>query len=296
MTKAQYFTLDVFTSQHFGGNPLAVFPNGEDVPESLYQKIANELNLSETVFLFPKKGEVIPMRIFTPKKELPTAGHPTIGTAYLLAHLAHIKGQNLAKLTFEQKIGKIPVTVDLRADGPGLITMSQPLPTFGPTHDDKKDKLADILGLSITDLTDAPIQEVSCGNNCLFIPILDTSSLARICVNTGKWVKLKPEVNHAFLYPYTLSGVQDGGVQGRMFAPEVGIAEDPATGSANGPLACYLTHHGLLAMPAKSLQGYEMGRPSQLHLDTTIHSDGTITKVTVGGHSLLTGEGYHFIH
>ena len=296
MNQAPYFLLDVFTETKYGGNQLAVFPDATRINDNLFQKIAKELNLSETVFLFPpKEGNNYRMRIFTPGKELPTAGHPTIGTAfYLTRELAH-KAGGTQKITLEQKVGPVDVYIHYQDNIPDLITMHQPLPVFGDRHDERRDELASILGLKPEELANAPIQEVSCGNNTLLVPVKSTEVLSRIRLKTDHWIDAKPTYGDAFLYVYTLDGVKNGDVQGRMFAPEIGIMEDPATGSANGPLAAYLTEHQLIEMPATSLQGYEMGRPSQIYLDTEKNEDGSYKKVTISGKCVYTGEGTHFL-
>lgn len=296
MNQAPYSLMDVFTEVKYGGNQLAIFPDACEIDEKVFQKIARELNLSETVFLFPpEKDGNYRMRIFTPTKELPTAGHPTIGTAFYLAgQLAH-EANGQFKLSLEQKVGVIDVYVTMKDNQPGMITMHQPLPKFGPMHNDKREELSIILGLSIDDIADAPIQEVSCGNNTLIVPLKSTASLRNIRLKADIWATFRPKVGNGFIYPYTLEGVKNGDVQGRMFAPGIGIPEDPATGSANGPLAAYLTKHQLIKMPAKSLQGYEMGRPSQIYLDTDVDTAGNITAVKVSGKCVFTGEGVHFL-
>lgn len=296
MTKqADYYLLDVFTEKKYGGNQLAIFPDAHDIDESLFQTIARELNLSETVFLFPQpNGKPYSMRIYTPGKELPTAGHPTVGTAFFLTSLLTNPAKEVI-LHLQQKVGLIKVTVEMTDGKPGMVTMEQPLPVFGPTHGDKKDLIAQILGIGTADLDDLPVQEVSCGNNSLLVPVKNTEVLSRISVNTDLWKRSKPQFGNGFLYVFTTHGVTEGDVQGRMFAPEIGIPEDPATGSANGPLTAYLTQHRVISMPAKSLQGYEMGRPSQLYLNSSTDANGQITSLTVGGYSVFTGKGVHFL-
>ena len=292
--KFTYHLLDVFTEEKFGGNPLAIFPNAHGIPESQFQRIAAELNLSETVFLFPEEGDPsCAMRIFTPGMELPTAGHPTIGTAHFLARQTPATSQT-HKIMLDQKIGRITVEVQLKNNHPDLITMYQPLPTFGTTYE-HRDAFARLLSLEAKDLLDAPIQEVSCGNNFIFIPVRSTSALGKIRVRTELWEDLKPSLNTAFLYIFTTGNVVNGDVQGRMFAPDAGIPEDPATGSANGPLICYLDKYGLVTAPILSLQGYEMGRSSQLHLDLAKNAAGEITAVKVGGRCVPIGEGVLFL-
>lgn len=294
--QAEYFLLDVFTASRYGGNQLAIFPDARFIDENLFQSIARELNLSETVFLFPSEGpEDYSMRIFTPGKELPTAGHPTVGTGFYLARELNHISDGVKKITLKQKIGLIDVFVEFKNNLPDMVTMHQPLPIFGPTHNDKRKELASALSLSIHDLDDAPVQEVSCGNNTLLIPLKSARTLSKVTVKTDAWAALKKVCGDAFLYVFSTQEVMGGDVQGRMFAPEIGIPEDPATGSANGPLACYLTKYKLINLPAISLQGYEMGRPSQLFLDTTVSENGEICQVKVGGKSVFVGKAFHFL-
>lgn len=275
---------------------MAIFPDARFIDPSIFQKIARELNLSETVFLFPPVDKPhYQMRIFTPGKELPTAGHPTVGTGFYLAREIVHKAEGIQKITLEQQVGMIDVFVEFEDNLPSMVTMHQPLPTFGPRHDDKRAQLAEILSLSPHDMSDLPIQEVSCGNNTLLVPVKSADILNKIEVKTDQWKQLKQQIGDALLYVFSTNEVKNGDVKGRMFAPELGIHEDPATGSANGPLACYLTHHDMIKMPALSLQGYEMGRPSQLYLDTEVDASGEINAVKVGGKSVFVGKGVHFL-
>ncbi len=286
----QYYLLDVFTSKPLSGNQLAVFPDASDIDPALYQSIAKEFNLSETVFLFPaKSGENPSMRIFTPGRELPTAGHPTLGTAYIIA-----KDSGLKNLVLKQKVGDIPVSITYHNGQPDLITMNQPLPVYGRVFEDKS-AIADMLSLPVEDIDNSPIQEISCGNNILFIPIKDATTLSKIKIKTDLLEALSDKVDTTQLYCFSVNGVLGGDVQGRMFGPLIGIYEDPATGSANGPLACYLAKHKILEMPVLSLQGYEMGRPSQLHLDLVTDKENKITEVKVGGKCQLVGKGELFL-
>lgn len=295
MQEISYHLLDVFTEVKFGGNQLAIFPDARTIKPSLFQKIARELQLSETVFVLPPNDSetAYSMRIFTPGRELPTAGHPTVGTAYFLA--LGMKTENSVKLKLQQKAGLIEVEISFLDSVPDLITMKQPLPTFGPVHNDKLEKLAQLLSLEPSDFEELPFQEVSCGNNVLLLPVKTTAALERIRFRMDAWDRLRADMHGAFVYVFTCRKVTDGDVQGRMFAPDVGIPEDPATGSANGPLMCYLLRHGVLKSPVKSLQGYEMGRPSQLYLAGKQDRSGEITEVTVAGKCVYIGKGTLFL-
>ncbi len=294
--QAEYYLLDVFTDEKYGGNPLAIFPDASAINEHLFQKIAREMNLSETVFLFPpKENSNYSMRIFTPEKELPTAGHPTVGTAYYMARMHNLAKEGSLKITLNQPIGSVDVFVEFEDHHPAMVTMHHPLPVFGPTHNEKAWQVAELLSLDIEDLDDLPIEEVSCGNNTLIVPLKSVEALGKIRFRPHLWDNLRSEFNKSIVYTFTKTGVKDGDVQGRMFGPEVGILEDPATGSANGPLISYLTKHQLVSGPILSLQGCEMGRRSKLHLDADVDSQGNITAVKVGGKCVFVGKGFHFL-
>lgn len=285
-----YFLLDVFSDQIFSGNQLAVFPDANDINPNIFQSIARELNLSETVFVLRSKTGINPtMRIFTPTRELPTAGHPTIGTAYLLA-----KESGEKSIEVNQKIGPIKVAIDYENGEPGMITMSQPLPVYGRIFGDRK-SIAEMLSLKEKELDEYSIQEISCGNNILLIPIRHVEILKKIKIKTDQLEELATKIDTTQLYCFSIHGVQGGDVHGRMFAPLLGIYEDPATGSANGPLACYLAKHGILKMPVVSLQGLEMGRPSKLYLDLGFSADNEISEVKVAGKCKLVGKGELFL-
>ncbi|MFY0687638.1 MAG: PhzF family phenazine biosynthesis protein [Cyclobacteriaceae bacterium] len=291
MEKAIYHLLDVFTNQRFGGNQLAVFPDARNVPEDQMQEIARELNLSETVFILPKTrlgGHQ--MRIFTPATELPTAGHPTIGTAFLLGRDITPDLSDRATLLLDQKIGLIEVEIAYKNQVPIKATMRQPLPKFGAVYDVRK-MFTDLLSLNETSLLDHPIQEIACGVPYILIPLNSLEAVKNIKFRLDLWEQMKDKVNGAFIYAFTPSGEQEASnLHGRMFAPEGGILEDPATGSANGPLGCYVTHYDILKGPFVSEQGFEMGRPSIIHIDIQQSGDH-ITAVHVGGESVFVGQG-----
>jgi trans-2,3-dihydro-3-hydroxyanthranilate isomerase len=292
MTPHTYFLLDVFTDQMFGGNQLAIFPDGQAIHPDLFQKIAAEFNLSETVFLFPSETEEEPlsMRIFTPTTELPTAGHPTIGTAHYLAS----RSEMIKSLTLNQKVGLIKVDIQYKDNEPSMITMQQPLPTFGKTYTNSA-AIAEMISLKADDLDIYPIQEISCGNSFLFIPIKSAKLLAKAKIDSAKWEQLNAQFESKGIYVFSINDVEGGAVQGRMFAPALGITEDPATGSANGPLGCYLSKYTSCDFPIVSLQGFEMGRPSYLHLNIRKNENGDINKVEVGGQSVIIGTGELFL-
>jgi trans-2,3-dihydro-3-hydroxyanthranilate isomerase len=292
----RYLHLDVFTSTRFEGNQLAVFPEpaGLDAPQML--AIAREMAFSETTFILPPEGAGdVRMRIFTPGEELPMAGHPTIGSTFALAEEGVI-APGRERFVFELGVG--PTSVSLEWDGTRLAFawMTQPLPAFGGTLADRG-ALAAAVGVEERDLVpDLPVQTVSCGVPFLFVPLrtrravdaaaVDRRALARCADREGM-----PELPAFF---FTSEGGGDETVYSRMLAPGLGVAEDPATGGASGPLGSYLLHHGVVTPDAArhmvSLQGVAMRRPSRIHI--SIDGDpGAITRVRVGGESVLVGRG-----
>ncbi len=295
MRRVAYYLLDVFTDQKYGGNQLAIFPDARAIDPGLFQVIASELNLSETVFLFPKNERgAYPMRIFTPVIELPTAGHPSIGAAFLLARESLSEQAEPLEVILDQKIGPIKVIVEQRHNVPTLATMFQVMPTFGNIITDRQ-AIVEILGLTEVDLLPFPIQVVSCGVPYLIIALKSIAAVSNIQINTERWRKHSALFSDCFVYAFTPHGERPGSdLHGRMFAPEAGITEDPATGSANGPLACYCLEYGIKAGPIVSEQGFEMGRPSILHIEAK-KSDGRFSEVTVAGKSVFVGKGEFFL-
>ena len=291
MKKAIYHLLDVFTDKKFGGNQLAIFEDATEIPPEMFQNIAQELNLSETVFLFPKNSNgLYPMRIFTPVKELPTAGHPSIGTAYFLAQNFQKKKERNITITLAQNIGPIEVKIKMSKKGPLLATMYQVPPSFGRIFENRAE-IAQLLNLTISDLMDYPIQEVSCGVPYIIIPVKTIENIQNLTFNIQIWEKLQYLLRDNSIYVFTPEGLlHNGDLHGRMFAPEIGIVEDPATGSANGPLACYLFKYGIKKGPLVSEQGFEMNRPSTIYIE--IESEkGIIKNVKVGGQAVFIGKG-----
>ena len=303
----RYILVDVFTNRPFGGNPLAVFPDALGLSPHTMQAIAKEFNLSETTFVLPPTDANADyrVRIFTPATELPMAGHPTIGTTYALAR-EQVQAmpdhtQQITSLRLEEGVGIIPVTLDWKTLHAPRITMQQPLPTFGPRFA-QPETIAAILGLDTSDLrSDLPLEVVSCGVPFLLVPVKDLQAIARISFQQGLW---QQTLAH-FASPHILAFTQqtqtsEASVHCRMFAPAMGIVEDPATGGANGPLGSYLVQYGLVPMQESvvsllSEQGFEMGRPSMMYI-TVERAAGTIQTVRVGGHCVFMGEGSFAIH
>lgn len=297
MRRAQYFLLDVFTDTLYGGNQLAVFPDARDITEESMQPIAKEFNLSETTFVLPpeNKNNDFKVRIFTPAQELPMAGHPTIGTAFIMARKVRFdESASHFTMNLEEKVGLIPVNLEVEDGVPNLVTMTQPQPKFSDPVG-TIEMWAELLSLSVEDIdTGSPIQTVSCGVPYLIIPVKSLAAVESIDFRVDVWKRIRKELNPGFVYAYTLETVDNHDVHGRMFAPDTGILEDAATGSANGPLGAYLVKHGIICRGEQtkivSEQGYEMGRKSLLYLNIT-KQDNEITKVEVGGHCVIVGKG-----
>lgn len=301
----KYLHLDVFTSTPFEGNQLAVCPDPGALTADRMQKIAQEMAFSETTFVFPpERGGDVRMRIFTPGEELPMAGHPTIGSTFALAHEGVIE-RGRGSFVFELGVGPIPVSLEWDATGLSFAWMTQPLPSFEKTIDDRG-ALAGAVGVLERDLADnLPIQVVSCGVPFLFVPLKTRSAVDAAAIDRKALTRCSTQagVGELPVFFFTTerpvaSGGGDETVYSRMLAPGFGIVEDPATGGASGPLGAYLLHHGVVnaatARAMVSLQGVAMRRPSRIHISIE-SADGTISRVRVGGKSVLIGRGELFV-
>jgi len=275
----RYRLVDVFTTEPFEGNPLAVFIDAHGLDDRAMQLIARELNLSETTFCFPatRSDCVAQVRIFTPTKELMFAGHPTIGTSFVLLDEGLVPG-NTSNFALEEKIGPVPIRVDLGVRP--LIWLRTPTITYGPTRG--RATCAAALGLRVDDLLDIAPQFVSAGVPMLFIPLKDPSVVDR--AHPERLAALKDDMVDpfgVFLFASTPTGAYS-----RMFAPDLGMPEDAATGSATGPLASFMTRHGLLTRSRMtSEQGTKMGRRSILHViidGGAIDVGGNVASVATG--------------
>lgn len=295
----RFFQADVFTDRPFGGNQLAVFTDARGLSDGEMQTLAREMNFSECTFLFPPDSPeaVKRVRIFTPAKELPMAGHPTVGTAHVLAHLGDIDVQDgSTEVTLELGIGPVAVAVEGRDGAPDFVWMVHREPEFGAVRDDRE-RVAGALGLSAGDLhADRPLQTVSTGVPFLFVPLSSLDAARRCRPNVSALDDLFEEKQPEGVYVFTTETTSpDVRVHGRMFAPHaLDIPEDPATGSAAAPLAAYLARYGIVTEPRLILeQGVEMGRPSRIHLD--VRRDGDrFTTLRIGGQTVIVGEGELF--
>ena len=295
---------DVFTDRLFGGNQLAVVLDGRGLTTETMQAIAKEMNFSETTFVLPAEqaGTDARLRIFTPGEELPTAGHPTIGSTFALARAGVIE-RGCGNFVFGENAGPTAVTLTWRDDDLAFVWMTQALPTFGdPIPDPGRTASALSLSPAAVAGTGQPVQIVSCGIPFLFVPLTTRSAVDSVVVDSRALdgvVRVANASAHGVFVFTAQPGDRSATVYSRMFAPDLGIGEDPATGIASGPLGCYLVKHRIVP-PDKadamiSLQGVKMGRPSHVHISIGIGRNGDIASVRVGGEAVLAGEGTLYV-
>jgi trans-2,3-dihydro-3-hydroxyanthranilate isomerase len=296
----RYLHYDVFTSTPFEGNQLAVYPEPpRDIAVERMQRIAAEMNFSETTFVFPPEGAGdVRMRIFTPGTELPLAGHPTIGTTFALAHEGVI-ARGRESFVFELGVGPIPVSLQWNDSGLSFAWMTQLLPKFGSRIAERAG-FANAIGLEPGDIDEhLPIEEVSCGVAFLFVPVKTREAVDRVSIDRRALARAYQQAGCAdlavFFFTTDRTGAtSDETVYSRMLAPQLGVAEDPATGGASGPLGSYLLQHRVVrpseARAMVSLQGAAMKRPSRIHISIDGEPDA-ITRVRVGGQSVLVAQG-----
>lgn len=282
--------VDVFTDRPFAGNQLAVVLDAEGLDSEQMQAIASEFRLAETTFVTPSGMDGCDCRvhIFTPVQELPMAGHPTIGTAVVLESLGRVSGSAV----FELGVG--PTAVQVR---PSWAEMEQQPPTFGPAHVEPF-ALADALFVDPDEImgTGLPIQAVSTGMMHLLVPVRTLAAIRDLSPRPEAWNSALKDFGGMAVYAFTREVDLPGSdAHCRMFAPHLGIAEDAATGSAAGPLACYLALHTLPKrgdhLSFRFEQGFEIGRPSLLEASVERSGD-VITAVRVGGSARIVAEGW----
>ncbi len=299
----EFAQVDVFTDSVFGGNPVAVVHNGKGLTARQMQQIAREMNLSETAFVLPPtqpQQAQFRVRFFTPTREIPFAGHPTLGTFYVLAKKGFITlVEPVTRIYQETGLGILPVDLVVHQGDIEKVFMTQPQPTWGKQliHADDLMRLASGLGIPHHQINHlkSPVQVVSTGLPVLIVPVKSLKAIAEIRL----WVP----VIEALCNKYKAQGVmafssitvqETSTVHARMFAPSIGILEDPATGSASGALGAYLVNHRVIPVePVTKIiceQGYEMSRPSTIYVE--IESTGeTILQVRVGGEVVVALEG-----
>ena len=303
-----FLQYDVFTGDPLTGNQLAVFPDGRGLAPDLMQSIAREMNFSETTFILPAEqpGTDVRMRIFTPGLELPIAGHPTIGSSFALADAGTI-APGTQRFVFGLGAGPTPVDLEWQGGRLRFAWMTQGLPVFGPVVEPRAAAAA-ALGLDVDDLAPGfPVQPVSCGVPFLLVALRDRDAVDRATSDAAAMRRLAVAtgVDHG-IFLFAINGVgshfsrtprkmtPDPIFYSRMFAPQFGIMEDPATGIASGPLGAYLVRYGVVAGEAArnivSLQGVAMRRPSRIHIAIEGDAD-TIRSVKVGGEAVLVARG-----
>jgi trans-2,3-dihydro-3-hydroxyanthranilate isomerase len=310
MRHYNFFQLDVFTDKAFSGNPLAVFPEGEGLDDELMQHIAREMNLSETVFVLPSQDEraLKRLRIFTPAQELPFAGHPVVGTWNMLAREGVVPlpagGSGWTRIHQEVGIGVLPVDIEFREGQPLRVVMTQGRFEAQALIDDadERDSIARALGLAPSDLDESlPIQAVSTGNSMLVVPVRSLEALGRCRPESAAINAAYHRAGATGCYAFTREAMDGNSSEAhaRFFVPHLGIQEDPATGSAAGPLAAYLVHYGALrveAAPEDNIfrfvieQGDFMGRPSRIQAEVK-GTRGAVEEVRIGGPSIVVARG-----
>jgi trans-2,3-dihydro-3-hydroxyanthranilate isomerase len=288
MGKLTFYIVDVFAEKKYTGNQLAVFRRAEVLSSDEMQHIAREMNFSETTFILSEeqRNGGFEVRIFTPKEEVPFAGHPTLGTAHIIRN--EILQGKAEKVFLNLKVGQIPVTFSQD----GYCWMKQIEPTFGQQH--KPETIAAILGLDVAEI-DAryPIEEVSTGLPFFIVPLKSISALKYSKIDKEKYFDLIKDTwakGILVFCPETHEPQNDISV--RVFADYYGIPEDPATGSGNGCLAGYLVKHRYFVQKIiniRSEQGYEIGRPSLLLLKA-VRGDANIN-ISVGGKTIIVAQG-----
>jgi trans-2,3-dihydro-3-hydroxyanthranilate isomerase len=292
MLPLPFWIVDVFAEKKYAGNQLAIFTQAGNLSTEEMQQIAKEVNFSETTFILSPemRSGGYDVRIFTPAKELPFAGHPTLGTAFVLQQ--GILQQAVEQIILNLKVGPIPVTLTYQNQVPEVLWMRQKPPEFGSIL--SAEAIAPVLSLNPNDIDPRfPIQEVSTGVPFIIVPLKNLAALQRIKVNGEQLARVVEPLQAKEIFAFCPE-TRDLANQfsARMFAPLLGIAEDPATGSANGCFAGYLVQHAYLGNGPLSVQveqGYEMGRPSLLRLQAQ-KQDGAIA-VSVGGKVIPVARG-----
>lgn len=287
MKKVKYIISDVFSNGKYSGNQLATFFDAIELTSQEMQNIAAEINFSETTFILSDKERKggYDVRIFTPKAEIDFAGHPTIGTAYLIKHFLNPSNPDLIKLNL--KVGQISVTVDN-----GVYWMKQFQPKFAEVMDPKV--IASLLSIDESEIDiQFPIEAISTGLPFVIVPLVDIEALKNAEVNTKLYKEfIQTTLAKGILIFCKHSYAKDQVLGVRVFVPYLGIVEDPATGSGNGCLAAYLLKSNYLSSQKIDLlagQGYEMDRPSIIHMKASM-SKGKYD-LNIGGKIELIAEG-----
>jgi trans-2,3-dihydro-3-hydroxyanthranilate isomerase len=299
----RFIQVDVFTDKPFGGNPLAVFPEGEGLTGQEMQQLAREMNLSETTFVLPPQapGADFKVRIFTPARELPFAGHPVVGTHWVLAHLGRVAlREPITQVRFELGVGVLPADLHVSGGQVTRVVMTQDRPKFQAVLEDVTD-LAAGLGLTAQAITETglPVQVVSTGLPQMMVPLRSLAEVQGLDagrLNIAALNRACEAVGTDCVMVFALQTERpEATVHVRMFAPMLGVPEDPATGSANGALGAYLVQHRAVPVSGPTVtitseQGSEMGRPSTLYVEVDLSGE-QVSAVRVGGQVVPVAEG-----
>ena len=298
----KFYQADVFTDMPFGGNPVAVVPDALGLSNRELQQIAREMNHSETVFVFPPtdSAAAVKIRIFTPTREIPFAGHPVLGTFFVLGKLDRLPlKEPVTRVCHECSIGVFPVELHVLKGEILRVVMSQPKPQFLGAVEPMKDlfEVATALGLSkdLITRTKLPVEVVSTGLPVLIVPVRTLTAVRSIVPDIVAINDLCARYGAEGIMVFTTVTVEEfSDVHTRMFAPSIGILEDPATGSASGALGAYLVHNGVVEVgPTTEIiaeQGYEIERPSRIVIQVE-SDDDAIQEVKVGGQVVMMAEG-----
>jgi trans-2,3-dihydro-3-hydroxyanthranilate isomerase len=287
MPLLQYRIVDVFTTEALEGNALAVFTDASQIDETIMQKIAREMNLAETTFVLPPESPdcAARVRIFTPKKEMSFAGHPTIGTSFVLLDEGAIHNQD--SFCLEEKVGPVQIWVE-NGERP-MIWLRTPPISEGRIFD--RSRCAEALGIETADLLDVDPQLLDAGNPTLLVGLKNEAAVDRAWLDSQGMKILTDREGEQFCV-FVFSPTSEGAYS-RMFAPEYGVPEDPATGSSTGPLAAFMIKYGLFTGASNtrfiSEQGTKMGRRSLLHV--RIAGNEQAEGIYVGGQVTAIAEG-----
>jgi trans-2,3-dihydro-3-hydroxyanthranilate isomerase len=292
MKNHTFYIVDVFAEAKYAGNQLAVVRDAQDIPDDLMQKIAREMHFSETTFILSdgmREGGY-DVRIFTPESELPFAGHPTLGTAFIIQK--EIIKKKIDSLILNLGVGQIPVSFEFKNSEVDLLWMKQKTPEFGRAYD--RENIAKMIGLESSQIDERfPVQEVSTGFFALIVPLKNLEAAKKALINRSNYYSFVNSGGAAGVLvfaPETYN--KDNHLNVRFFADYLGVPEDPATGSANGCLAGYLARHRYFGQPKIDVrveQGIEINRPSLLHLNA--EDRGDTIEVYVGGRVIPVAQG-----
>jgi trans-2,3-dihydro-3-hydroxyanthranilate isomerase len=301
ISRYRYLHYDVFTDTRFGGNQLAVFPDARNLSADMMQQVAKEIGFAETTFVSPATSADtdVRMRIFTPATEMPMAGHPVIGSTFALGREGRIAAGR-QQWVFGLNIGPVEVDIEWRGSMLSFARMTQPLPRFGPIFEIADVAAALDLPIEAVRVTNLPVEQVSCGVPFVMVPVATRADVDNATPDFRALSALatKADQPHFSIYLFSTEASRSSDrastAYSRMFAPGLGVYEDPATGGASGPLGCYLVKHSVIppaqASSILNLQGVKLGRPSWIHIAIDM-SGGEISRVRVGGESVFIAEG-----